>query len=70
MSRKEDIERRTEELLTPIAQKHGTTVYDVEYVKEAGDWYLNRFVPCLSRYCSLTITPNKSPHKKREHNHI
>ena len=44
MSRKEDIERRTEELLTPIAQKHGTTVYDVEYVKEAGDWYLRAYI--------------------------
>ena len=44
MSRKEDIERRAEELLTPIAEKHGTTVYDVEYVKEAGDWYLRAYI--------------------------
>ncbi|MCR5771324.1 MAG: ribosome maturation factor RimP [Butyrivibrio sp.] len=44
MSRKEDIERKTEEILVPIAQKHGTTVYDVEYVKEAGDWYLRAYI--------------------------
>lgn len=44
MSRKEDIERKTEEILDPIAKKHGTTVYDVEYVKEAGDWYLRAYI--------------------------
>lgn len=44
MSRKEDIEQKVEEMLSPIAQKHGTSVYDVEFVKEAGDWYLRAYI--------------------------
>ena len=40
MSKKENYEARTEELLLPIAEKNGVDIYDVEYVKEAGTWYL------------------------------
>lgn len=41
---KGQIENRTEELLTPIAETHGVTIYDVEYVKEAGEYYLRAFI--------------------------
>ncbi len=44
MSRKDDIERRFEDLLTPIAKEHGVSVYDVEYVKEGSDWYLRGYI--------------------------
>ena len=35
MSKREDYENRTEELLTPIAEVSQVEIYDVEYVKEA-----------------------------------
>ena len=41
---KTQIENRTEELLTPIAGAHGVSIYDVEYVKEAGEYYLRAFI--------------------------
>lgn len=41
---KSQIENRTEELLTPIAEAHGVSIYDVEYVKEAGEYYLRAFI--------------------------
>ncbi len=44
MSRKDDIEKKTEELLVPIAEANGVTIYDVEYVKEAGEWYLRAYI--------------------------
>ena len=44
MSRKEDIEKKTEALLAPIAEKCGVRIYDVEYVKEAGEWYLRAYI--------------------------
>ncbi len=44
MSKKEDIEKKTEALLTPIAEKCGVRIYDVEYVKEAGEWYLRAYI--------------------------
>jgi ribosome maturation factor RimP len=34
MSKREDYENRTEELLTPIAEVSQVEIYDVEYVKE------------------------------------
>ncbi len=40
MAKKEDYERRTEELLTPITDELGIEVVDVEFVKEAGEFYL------------------------------
>ncbi len=43
MSKKETIEKRFEEILTPIAEQNGVHVYDVEYVKEAGDYYLRAY---------------------------
>ncbi|MBE5860512.1 MAG: ribosome maturation factor RimP [Butyrivibrio sp.] len=44
MSRKEEIERKTEALLGPIAEKNEVRIYDVEYVKEAGEWYLRAYI--------------------------
>ena len=44
MSRKEDIETRTEHMLEPIAQANGVSVYDVEFVKQAGEWYLRAYI--------------------------
>lgn len=40
MRRKEEIEAYAENLFLPITQKHGFELVDVEYVKEAGSWYL------------------------------
>ena len=42
--KKAQIENRTEELLTPIAASHGVSIYDVEYVKEAGEYYLRAYI--------------------------
>lgn len=44
MARKNDIEKKTEDLLTPIAEANGVSIYDVEYVKEAGEWYLRCYI--------------------------
>ena len=41
---KKDYERRTEELLLPIAQAAGVSVYDVEYVKEGSDCHLCAYI--------------------------
>lgn len=44
MSRREDYEVRTEELLQPIADANGVSIYDVEYVKEGSDYYLRAYI--------------------------
>ena len=44
MSKRETIEKRFEEILTPIAVQNGVDIYDVEYVKEAGDYYLRAYI--------------------------
>lgn len=44
MSKREVYESRTEELLTPIAEKYGVEIYDIEYVKEGTDWYLRAYI--------------------------
>ena len=44
MSRKEEIENKTEALLGPIAKDNEVSIYDVEFVKEAGEWYLRAFI--------------------------
>ena len=41
MSRREEYEKRAEELLAPIVEQNGFELVDVEYVKEAGTWYLS-----------------------------
>ena len=44
MSKKENYEARTEELLLPIAEKNGVDIYDVEYVKEGSEYYLRAYI--------------------------
>lgn len=44
VSRREDYESRTEELLEPIVAEAGFELVDVEYVKEAGTWYLRAYI--------------------------
>ncbi len=44
MSKKENYEARTEKLLLPIAEANQVEIYDIEYVKEGGDWYLRAYI--------------------------
>ena len=44
MSRREEYESKTEELLEPIVAEAGFELVDVEYVKEAGTWYLRAYI--------------------------
>ena len=44
MSKRETYEQQTEELLLPIVEGHGFELVDVEYVKEAGTWYLRAYI--------------------------
>lgn len=44
MSRKENYESRTEQLLMPILKQHMFELWDVEYVKEGSDWYLRAYI--------------------------
>ena len=40
MAKREEIEKKAEELVLPILQENKCELVDVEYVKEAGTWYL------------------------------
>ncbi|MCR4690279.1 MAG: ribosome maturation factor RimP [Lachnospiraceae bacterium] len=44
MSRKETYEAKAEELITPILTENGFELCDMEYVKEAGSWYLRAYI--------------------------
>lgn len=44
MSKREQYEQKTEELLLPIVERYGFELVDVEYVKEAGVWYLRAYI--------------------------
>ena len=44
MSKKETIEKKTEEILLPILDEFGFYLWDVEYVKEGGDYYLRAYI--------------------------
>lgn len=44
MSKHEDYEKRTEDLLLPIMEENNFELVDVEYVKEAGNWYLRAYI--------------------------
>ena len=44
MSRAKTYETRTEEILIPIVEDAGVSIYDVEYVKEGSDWYLRVYI--------------------------
>ena len=44
MSRREEYEQKAETILTPIVESRGFELVDVEYVKEAGCWYLRGYI--------------------------
>ncbi len=44
MTKRETYESRTEQYLLPLMEKHGFELVDVEYVKEAGSWYLRAYI--------------------------
>jgi ribosome maturation factor RimP len=44
MTKKEEYEQRTEQLLEPIILKNKFELVDVEYVKEGGNWFLRVFI--------------------------
>lgn len=44
MSKREQYEERTEQLILPILQQNHFELVDVEYVKEAGTYYLRAYI--------------------------
>ena len=44
MSRREEYEKKAEALLASIVEQAGFELVDVEYVKEAGNWYLRGYI--------------------------
>ena len=41
---KKNLEATIEEIVTKITDEHGFEMVDVEYVKEAGNWYLRAYI--------------------------
>lgn len=44
MSKHQNYEQKTEELITPILEKYNYELVDVEFVKEAGNWHLRAYI--------------------------
>ena len=44
MSKRNDYEKRTEELITPILDREGFELVDVEYVKEGSEYFLRAYI--------------------------
>ena len=44
LTKREEYETRTEENLEPIMKENDFELVDVEYVKEAGNWYLRAYI--------------------------
>ena len=44
MAKKENYESRVEAYLLPLMEEHHFELVDVEYVKEAGNWYLRGYI--------------------------
>ena len=44
MTKREEYETRTEKLLEPVMEENNFELVDVEYVKEAGNWYLRAYI--------------------------
>ena len=44
MARRDEYESRVEKFLIPIMEENNFEVVDVEYVKEAGTWYLRAYI--------------------------
>lgn len=44
MTKRENYEAKTESYLLPLMEEHSFELVDVEYVKEAGTWYLRAYI--------------------------
>lgn len=44
MSKRQDYEAQTEAIILPILERYGFELYDVEYVKEGGTYYLRAYI--------------------------
>ena len=44
MTKREEYEQKTEEILQPIVDANGFELVDVEYVKEGSNWYLRAYI--------------------------
>lgn len=44
MSKHQNYEQRTEQLILPILEEHQFELVDVEFVKEAGSWHLRAYI--------------------------
>jgi len=44
MTRREEYESKTECFLLPLLETHQFELVDVEYIKEAGNWYLRAYI--------------------------
>ena len=44
MAKREVYEQKTEALLLPMMEEHHFELVDVEFVKEAGTWYLRAYI--------------------------
>ena len=44
MTKRENYEQRTEKFLLPLMEERGFELVDVEFVKEAGVWYLRAYI--------------------------
>lgn len=44
MTKREEYEAKTESFLLPIIEENSFELVDVEYVKEAGNWYLRAYI--------------------------
>ena len=53
MAKKENYEQRTEQMLLPLMEEHRFELVDVEYVKEAGNYYLRAYI---DKEGGITIT--------------
>ena len=65
MSKRNDYEKRTEELITPILDREGFELVDVEYVKEGSEYFLRAYIEKPGR-----ITIDHCLLVSREMNHI
>ncbi|HBE84253.1 MAG TPA: ribosome maturation factor RimP, partial [Lachnoclostridium sp.] len=44
MAKREEYEAKTESFLLPLMEENNFELVDVEYVKEAGNWYLRAYI--------------------------
>ena len=53
MGKKENYESRVERYLLPLMEEHHFELVDVEYVKEAGTWYLRAYIENFCPSCAV-----------------